>query len=415
MVSERSPLEPDPARAVVRAAASAMAKDLDRIASEIATAMTGESSFLDGFSTPAKARRAFADVIGGFLVWVIDGGPNAPVPGPAAVDVARATARSGTRLRVLLRGLRSGHRRFLLLWDEYLAQQPVSAEHLAQATSISRDMTFAWIDGLSERLTDEYERERDHLLRTGEVQRAHAIASLLEGGVVDADALSRVLRYELGRHHTALVLWVTDSEGDPWPRLEAASQEIARALGVSTALTLSASETSVYAWVGTPAAPDTLAITSAGLDGVSVAVGEPSRGAAGFRQSHREAEDAKRVALSRARRPGSVTRYRNVELAAMLVHDPERTRRFVRAQLGDLAVDDDHCGRLRATLRVYLDEHCSRLATAERLGVHPNTIGNRIRTCQEILDRDLGTQSLELHAALALADMLGPPVLVAPK
>lgn len=412
MAATRSPLEQDPARDAVRAAATAMAEDLDRLAAEIATAMTGDSSFLDGFSTPAKARRAFADVIGGFLVWVIDGGPDAPAPGPSAIDVARATARSGTSLRVLLRGLRSGHRRFLLLWDEFLVDQGSPSDVLAQATSLSRDMTFAWIDALSERLTDEYERERDLLVRTGETQRAHAIAALLDGGPVDTDSLSRVLRYELGRFHTALVLWAAESGDDPWPRLEAASTEIARVLGAGTPLTLTASATSLHVWVGTTSPPDIRAITPAGLDGISVAVGEPASGAAGFRQSHRDAEDARRVALSRARRPGSVTRFRSVELAAMLVHDPERTRRFVRAQLGDLAVDDDHCGRLRATLRVYLDEHCSRLATAERLGVHPNTIGNRIRACQELLDRDLTTGSLELHAALALADQLGPPVLV---
>lgn len=404
--------EPGPAQDIVRAAATAMAADLDRVSAEIATAMTGESSFLDGFSTPAKARRAFTDVIGGFLVWVTDGGPTAPGPGPAAVDVARATARSGTRLRVLLRGLRSGHRRFLLLWEEYLARQPVAPEDLAAAMALSRDMTFAWIDGLSERLTDEYERERDQLLRTGEAQRAHAIAGLLSGEPVEADAASRVLRYELGRVHTALVLWTPEEDGDAWPRLEAASREVARMLGASSALTQSASASSLHAWIGTAETPDVRAITSAGLDGVSVAVGEPAAGPAGFRQSHRDAEDAQRVALSRGRRPGSVTRYASVELAAMLVHDAERTRRFVQAQLGPLAADDDHSNRLRATLRVFLDEHCSRLATADRLGVHPNTIGNRIRTCQELLERDLSTGSLELHAALALADMLGPPVLL---
>lgn len=411
-MAARPPLEQDPAHEVVRAAAAAMSDDLDRLSTEIATAMTGENSFLDGFSTPTKARRAFGDVIGGFLVWVIDGGPDAPAPGPSAIDVARATARSGTSLRVLLRGLRSGHRRFLMLWDEFLAEQSPSPELLTQATSLSRDMTFAWIDALSERLTDEYERERDLLVRTGETQRAHAIAALLEGGPVDTDQLSRTLRYELSRWHTALVLWTPESGDDPWPRLEAASNEIARALGASGALTLTASATSLHAWVGTITAPDIRAITPSGLEGVSVAVGDPAVGAAGFRQSHRDALDARQVAASRARRPGAITRYRSVELAAMLVHDPERTRRFVRAQLGELALDDDHCGRLRATLRVYLDEHCSRLATAERLGVHPNTIGNRIRACQELLDRDLGNGSLELHAALALADQLGSPVLV---
>ncbi len=412
MAVAHSPQALDPAHAVVLAAAAEMAADLDRIAAEIARAMTGESAFLDGFSTPAKAQRAFADVIGGFLVWVTDGGPTAPSPGPAAIDVARATARSGASLRVLLRGLRRGHRRFLHLWDEFLARQTDSHDDLARATSLSRDMTFAWIDGLSERLTDEYERERDQLLRTGEAQRARAIASLLSGDPVDADGLSRVLRYELSRHHTALVLWVTDADGDAWPRLDAAAREVARVLGVTSALTQSASATRIHAWIGTADAPDVRLITASSLDGVSVAVGEPARGAAGFRQSHRDAEDAYRVALSRNRRPGSVTRYRSVELAAMLVHDPDRTRRFVHAQLGGLAVDDDHCSRLRATLRVYLDEHCSRLATAERLGVHPNTIGNRIRTCQELLDRELSGQTLELHAALALADMLGSPVLL---
>ena len=49
---------------------------------------------------------------------------------------------------------------------------------------------------------------------------------------------------------------------------------------------------------------------------------------------------------------------------------------------------------------LYLEENGSRVATAKRIGVHPNTVANRIRTCRDILGRDVGQDQVPLLVAL---------------
>ncbi len=83
----------------------------------------------------------------------------------------------------------------------------------------------------------------------------------------------------------------------------------------------------------------------------------------------------------------------------------------MREHLGKLARDDDESARLRATLILYLEENGSRVATAKRIGVHPNTVANRIRTCRELLGRDVEKDQVPLLVALTLAATLGPAVL----
>ena len=95
----------------------------------------------------------------------------------------------------------------------------------------------------------------------------------------------------------------------------------------------------------------------------------------------------------------------------MLGGDTARARRFVRSELGPLAEDDDEAARLRIILKVYLEESGSRVGTARRLNVHPNTVANRVQTCRDMLDRSLGDRRVQLEVALALAELLGPAVL----
>lgn len=393
----------------VRHAAAALRPELDAMATGIGDAV--RVGPVEERAGPESTHRTFIAILSAFLDWV-DGGRH-PELSPDALALARETARAGAGLRVISRGLRTGHRNFLELWDRQLAGQELPADVLSEAIARSRDMTFRWIDILGERLTDEYEAERERLVRSGEAQRARAIGVLLAGDPVDAASLSRLLRYELGRMHLGLVLWVdADQAGaDAGPRMERVAQEIARMLGRHGVLTLTSSATLTWAWIGGAAAPDLSRLRGLRTEGVSVAIGEPAEGAAGFRTTHEDAMDAQRVARGRGRRAGAIVQYGRVELAAMLVGDLPRARRFVQRHLGALAVDDEERARLRATLRVYLDEQGSRQATAERLGVHSNTVGNRVGRCLELLPRPLGEQLLELHAALVVAQALGPPVL----
>jgi DNA-binding PucR family transcriptional regulator len=109
-----------------------------------------------------------------------------------------------------------------------------------------------------------------------------------------------------------------------------------------------------------------------------------------------------------------VTSYRSVRVESLFARDPDRTLRFVRGRLGGLGVDDDEHARLRATLMVYLDESSSRIATSKRLGIHPNTVANRVRAARALLDSDVAESRVELRAALRLAVTLGSAVLSEP-
>jgi DNA-binding PucR family transcriptional regulator len=82
---------------------------------------------------------------------------------------------------------------------------------------------------------------------------------------------------------------------------------------------------------------------------------------------------------------------------------------FVRRELGRLALTDETTRRLAATLRTYLDENGSRGRTAKRLHVHENTVAYRIRQAEELLGRALDKRTLELRAALTLAELVAEP------
>jgi DNA-binding PucR family transcriptional regulator len=136
--------------------------------------------------------------------------------------------------------------------------------------------------------------------------------------------------------------------------------------------------------------------------GVLAASGSPGTGLTGFRRSHQEALHARRIAALTRRRPGFVTRYDEVAVAALASADLEQAKAFVASELGPLAADDDRTSRLAATLRVYLDENLSPRRTAQRLGVHENTITNRIRSAQEQLPHPIEHRTCELQVALRL-------------
>jgi DNA-binding PucR family transcriptional regulator len=243
--------------------------------------------------------------------------------------------------------------------------------------------------------------------------RTETVRAILSGEVLDGDGASRVLGYELRRHHVGLVLWAqpVDGEETALAKLESAAAETAGAIGCPQPLVVGVGRARVWAWAGTHGPPVTTisdAVECARLDGISIGIGDPALGVEGFRRTHRDAEDAARVAMLARRRRGAVTLYRSVQVAAQMAGEIERTRRFVADQLGPLASMDDAAVRLRATLEIYLEESGSRLHAARRLGIHQNTVANRVKACRELLGRDLDKHGVELQVALMLAHTLGP-------
>ena len=396
----------------VRHAGLAMERDAEEIAEELAEAIHAEAPELpDDPQSRAFTRRAAEESARRFAGIVSRGTPVAAESPVKSIISARAIARAGLDTRPVMRLVHISHRVFLAALEERLGELELETPVLLAALRACQQVTFDGADATTTELIAEYQDERDRLLRTGQAERARMIRALLDGEPLNPDAVSRTLGYELARHHTALILWAPDE--DAGGKLDRTATEVAAAIGASKPLVLPVARTMAWAWLATHG-PTTSAIASLRRqrsDGVSVALGETAAGVAGFRASHQDAEIAFRMAQLAAARPGAVINYPDVQLAAIFSTDIERARRFVRSRLGALATDDEEHLRLRATLKVYLDEHGSRLAAAERIGIHANTVSNRIRTCQEILGGSLTSQPVQVHVALALAERLGSAVL----
>jgi DNA-binding PucR family transcriptional regulator len=140
---------------------------------------------------------------------------------------------------------------------------------------------------------------------------------------------------------------------------------------------------------------------------IRIAVGRSGRGIDGFRRSHREAVTAQRAAAA-ARRPPALTLYESVELVSLLAADAEGMRAFVASELGPRIGSAKDSGRLTETALTFLQCSGNRSATARRLGVHRNTVRNRVIRAEELLSRTLDPQNVALQLALTLLVFVHP-------
>jgi DNA-binding PucR family transcriptional regulator len=138
----------------------------------------------------------------------------------------------------------------------------------------------------------------------------------------------------------------------------------------------------------------------------SVAVGTPHAGAAGMARTHHEARAARRMADIFGTEAGTILQHPAVALASLVCADAAAAVNFVDTELGELGADTDSARRLRATIRVFLDEKQSPSRTAHRLGIHQNTVSYRVKRAEEMLRRPIDHRRLELEVALQLHDGL---------
>ncbi|MDX8151343.1 helix-turn-helix domain-containing protein [Patulibacter brassicae] len=325
----------------------------------------------------------------------------------ATLEHARMYVRRGIELPVLLRTYRVGQGVLWRLWMRTLDERTPDRDVRLAARDAAGELLFAYMDVIVGRIVEEYHAERDRWRRSLDARRADVVRDLLEGQPVDVDAAGRTLGRDLAGRHLGVVLWTDGDDAATAPaRLERAAEEVAAEHGDGRPLVLRASQRVAWAWI-TPAAGGTA--PRGGVlrrDGVSVALGEPGPGVTGFRETHEEAVAGRRLARAAGRPSGTVVAWQRSGLLGLLAAEPALARRFARRELGRLDVDDDATVRLRATLATFLREGSHVGRTAERLGVHPNTVGNRLRQCEAALGRPLDERRVELHAALLVRDGL---------
>ena len=323
------------------------------------------------------------------------------VPPPDAIAYAREFVHRGLGVDALLRAYQVGHATFFDNWVAGVHEEVTDPRWLARAIELGANWTFEYVQALTREVVVFYTDERERWVRSADAVRADTVRALLDGDGLDPRVAAQRLRYELDRHHVAYVVWTEEDDGgDQYATLEDVAADLAREAGTGRPLVVAMGRRLVGAWVG---AVEPFDMVGAGVPGaLRVAFGSTAAGAEGFRASHREAMQARRVARLSGRRGGTVTRYVDVALTAVASVDLELARDFVARELGPLSAQDDDTVRLAATLRVYLEEHASPRRTAQRLGVHENTVKNRVRAARELLGRPPEERVAELLVALRL-------------
>jgi DNA-binding PucR family transcriptional regulator len=271
---------------------------------------------------------------------------------------------------------------------------------------------FAYEDRISSQVAAEYVAELERRQNRARAVRIDAVRALLAGAAIDRDGAERALSHRLSVTQLAFVCWAERADLDVAP----AGAAVAAELGSQRPLLVSDGAQALWGWVAGAAAaepdPAGVAAVLAGRgEPINVAFGESHLGPVGFRESHLEALRARRVVELSGRHPPSVTRFAEIAVVDALSRDLDAARALVARELGGLAVDGVREREERVALLAVLDAQGGLAAAASALGVHRNTVLQRVRRAEERRARRADEGLLELHVALRLAEVLGTAVL----
>ncbi|WP_245659775.1 PucR family transcriptional regulator [Nocardia gamkensis] len=311
----------------------------------------------------------------------------------------------------MLRFYRLGHEYFTEKLSESLTEW-IDDPAVALRTFIDLERYgFRYIDRISSLVAAEYVAELDRRQNQARAERADVVRALLAGERVDIARAERVLGHRLTGRQIGFVCWVDDRGVD----LEGFARKVGRFLGAGHSLVVAAGPLVVWGWASITGEARTsltgMATWSGERENVHIAVGSPHPGAAGFRTSHLEALRTRRVIELSGRGAPSITQFSDVALVDAISRDLDAARAFVAAQLGALARDGEKERGERAALLAVLDAQGSLATAARTLGIHRNTVLQRVRRAEERRGRPATVKIAELHAALLVCDVLGASVL----
>ncbi|WP_148573937.1 PucR family transcriptional regulator [Nocardioides caldifontis] len=349
--------------------------------------------------------------------------PSDVNPPPNALLWPRKLIRARVPLGTLMRVYYVGHAN---IWHRWVHPRLVelAAEGFDTTVVSARlhSLAFTYLDQAALRVAEQYHAERMELSGSEDRALQAAVRDLLAGARL-TPAIERTVRFPVGERHRAWVLWLPPTAADLGPVLPSLAEGVHALLGGRSAprLTTRHGPTEVWGWTGAPATGPLATDKLARLLGLPadadraatvtrrlprLAVATPDTGVDGFRDGHDEAR-ALRAAMDRAE--GLTTNVMTSEeagLAALLVADPPNARRFARRHLGSLAASGERDATLLTTLRTFLAHAGSFQRTSAALGVHRNTVLQRIRRCEAELGRPVTSSEPELAAALLILDWL---------
>jgi len=293
-----------------------------------------------------------------------------------------------------------------LLWDWWMtvverraAQTGASIPDLLRA---GMPVLFGFVDRMLFVSLSAFHDAASQRHRSHEQRRMRLIEQIVDGSIggVRRDA-ERLLRYRVDQRHLAAV--VTGGGRIDERRVGELAQ---RRLHGPELLVLDRGGQPMVLWIGgrTPDVVEQVRRLALDLEAVGcrVAVGRPRDGLEGFRETYRDAITAARVQRALADRAPSVVSVEDVAIEAMALASPGAASALVEGTLGPLLEDGRVPDVIDATLEAWLRSG-SNVGAALALGVHEQTVRNRVRRIEEQLGACILQRRTELHAALRIA------------
>jgi hypothetical protein len=301
---------------------------------------------------------------------------------------ARVAARGGVELDTVLRRYFAGY----ALIGNFMVEE---AEERAPGPTLTR--IFRLQAGLFDRLlaavSEEYRRDGEHRLDTGEARRLDVVRRLLNGELADTGELA----YDFEGVSVGLV-----AQGD---EVDDALRAVAATLDCRLLL-IRPEEQVAWVWLGGQRKNDganlQCQIQSTLAPETRLAIGEPGRGIGGWRLTHRQALAALPIAT---RGSEQVVRYADVALLASSLQDELLATSLRNIYLEPLESGIGNGGAVLKTLQAFLASGRSVTSAAAVLGINRDTVKSRLRAAEEAIGRPLDTWAAELEAVLALEEL----------
>ncbi|WP_433197681.1 PucR family transcriptional regulator [Nocardia sp. CA-107356] len=335
--------------------------------------------------------------------------PGVPVPpnlDPEPLRIARDLVRRGLN-ESTLDAYRMGQNTAWRRWMATAFEATSDHQELRELLETTARSMFGFLDTTIAAIWAQMQLEREELIRGNHAERREAVALILDGAPITHQRAETRLGYNLDQNHTAAVVWNPDPDPAPGD-LERAVEALARAAGVTRALTVIASAATLWVWIPGPRAPDMSQLQAAvdTIPTVRVAIGPTAQGVDGFRRSHLDALTTQRM-VARLHSAQRVASFEAVQMVSLLTQDADHADQFIRNTLGDLESADRD---LRASLLVFIQERCNAARAAKRLFTHRNTLLRHLARAQELLPRPLDDDVVRVAVALELLNWRGAGV-----
>lgn len=397
----------DEVRALVHDVAIALLPDIEALGAQMAEHLGTVVSELNVAGAQPVVRATCQANTSMVLDSLVRGVPISLIaPSAEVLQLTRAMVQRGLSWLTVMRGYRLGTMFLIDRWADAVDTSAPGNPRAVAVAAVGTSYMLTWLDTVIERLADEFRDEEERLARERSLARVEDVKQVLLGGPdIRVDDASTRLGYRLSGRHVAAVLRDCADEPDP-KALSQATRDLTHALGIGIGqgLIIRVDVRTVWCWI--PASDVPLPRLPAPKVRVRIALGRPATGLEGFRQTHREALDALRVAETTERFVPGIVHYQDVDVAAMCLAEPDRCRDFIRTELGPLLEDDDSTRRHRATLVAYYAANSNFRAAASHLGVHHNTVRYRLEHVERVLGRRLDDRRLALELALHLHSVL---------